>query len=92
MRADSETRLDGANLTYANLYHSYLDETKTLRNAKFESEKEINEIVADFLKKGIKNWQFLMWRRLKGIIPKLWQGFLKRDWSGMFARRKNSLF
>ena len=52
--ADSGTRLDNANLTYANLYHSYLDETKTLRNAKFESEKEINEIVADFLKKGNK--------------------------------------
>ena len=51
VRADAETRLDEANLTYANLYRSYLDETKTLRNAKFESEKEINEIVADFLKK-----------------------------------------
>ena len=51
VRVDSETRLDEADLTYANLYHSYLDETKTLRNAKFESEKEINEIVADFLKK-----------------------------------------
>ena len=42
--------MDGANLTCANLYHSYLDETKTLRNAEFKSEKEINEIVADFLK------------------------------------------
>ena len=29
--ADSGTRLDEAKLTYANLYHSYLDETKTLR-------------------------------------------------------------
>ncbi|OFV65807.1 MAG: low-complexity protein [Candidatus Syntrophoarchaeum butanivorans] len=48
VRVDSETCLDGANLTYANLYLSYLDETKTLRNAKFE--KEINEIIADFLK------------------------------------------
>ncbi|RJS79032.1 hypothetical protein CW713_08820 [Methanophagales archaeon] len=53
--ADSGTRLDWANLTYANLCLSYLDETKTLRNAKFEGEKEINEIVADFLKKGNKN-------------------------------------
>jgi len=52
VRVDAETRLDGANLTYTNLYRSYLDETKTLRNAEFESEKEINEIVADFLKKG----------------------------------------
>ncbi|MCW3131689.1 MAG: potassium channel family protein [Candidatus Methanospirare jalkutatii] len=52
---DSETRLDNANLTYANLYHSYLDETKTLRNAEFESEKEINEIVADFLKRRNKD-------------------------------------
>ena len=42
--------MDGANLTCANLYHSYLDETKTLRNAEFKSEKEINEIVADLLK------------------------------------------
>jgi len=72
VRVDSETRLDNANLTYANLFFSYLDETKTLRNAKFEREKEvevekkeeikveklrigeINEIVADFLKKGNK--------------------------------------
>jgi len=53
--ADSGTHLDWANLTCANLYHSYLDETKTLRNAKFESEKEINEIVADFLKKENKD-------------------------------------
>jgi len=53
VRVDSETRLDNANLTYANLYHSYLDETKTLRNA-IIGEKEINEIVADFLKKGNK--------------------------------------
>ena len=60
MRVDSGTRLDEAKLTYANLYRSYLDETKTLRNAEFESEKEINEIVADFLKEGIKIWQFLM--------------------------------
>jgi len=55
VRTDSETRLDGANLTCANLYLSYLDETKTLRNAKFESEKEINEIVADFLKRRNKD-------------------------------------
>ena len=52
--ADSGTRLDGANLTYANLFLSYLDETKTLRNAEFKSKKEINEIVADLLKKGNK--------------------------------------
>jgi len=55
VRTDSETRLDGANLTCANLHLSYLDETKTLRNAKFESEKEINEIVADFLKRRNKD-------------------------------------
>ena len=63
VRADSGTRLDRANLTYANLYHSYLDETKTLRNAKFEGEKEINEIVADFLKKGNKELAVLdVWK------------------------------
>jgi len=50
VRVDAETRLDDAKLTYANLYHSYLDETKTLRNANFE--REINEIVADSLKKN----------------------------------------
>ena len=84
VRADAETRFDWANLTYANLYHSYLDETKTIRNA-IVSEKEINEIVADFLKKkGIKIWQFLLFRRLEEIIPKLWQSFLKRGWSGLF--------
>ena len=60
--ADSETRLDGANLTYANLYLSYLDETKTLRNA-FVSEKEINEIVADFLKRRNKDLAVLdVWK------------------------------
>ena len=59
VRVDAETRLDGANLTYANLYRSYLDETKTLRNAKFESEKEINEIVADFLKRRNKDLAIL---------------------------------
>ena len=50
--ADSGTILDGANLTYANLYLSYLDGTKTLRNARFEDKREINEIVADLLKKS----------------------------------------
>ncbi|MCW7075594.1 MAG: pentapeptide repeat-containing protein [Candidatus Methanospirare jalkutatii] len=55
VRTDSETRLDGANLTCANLHLSYLDETKTLRNAEFKSEKEINEIVADFLKRRNKD-------------------------------------
>jgi len=52
VRVDSGTHLEEADLTYANLYHSYLDETKTLRNAKFE--KEINEVVADSLKKENK--------------------------------------
>ena len=63
VRVDSGTRLDRANLTYANLFFSYLDETKALRNAKFESEKEINEIVADFLKKGNKDLAVLdVWK------------------------------
>jgi len=60
--ADSGTRLDRANLTYANLYRSYLDETKTLRNA-IMREKEINEIVADFLKKRNKELAVLdVWK------------------------------
>ncbi len=46
---NSETRLDKANLTYANLYLSYITETKTFRNAIFENEKEINEFIADLL-------------------------------------------
>jgi len=45
-RTDSKTVLDEADLRFANLYLSYLDETKTLRNAKI-GEKEINEIVGD---------------------------------------------
>ena len=64
-RADSGTRLDSANLTYANLCLSYLDETKTLRNAKFEGEKEINEIVADFLKKENKDLVVLDVKRIE---------------------------
>ena len=64
--ADSGTRLDGAILTYANLYHAYLDETKTLRNAKFESENEINEIVADFLKKENKDLVVLDVEKIEG--------------------------
>ena len=65
--ADSGTHLDWANLTCANLYRSYLDETKTLRNAKFESEKEINEIAADFLKKGNKELAILdVWKIRRG--------------------------
>ena len=66
VRADSGTRLDGTILRYANLYHSYLDETKTLRNAKFESEKEINEIVADFLKKENKDLVVLDVEKIEG--------------------------
>jgi len=65
VRADSETRLDEAILRYANLYHSYLDETKTLRNARFDSEKEINEIVADFIKKKNKNLVVLDVKRIE---------------------------
>ena len=66
MIADSETCLDEAKWTYANLYHSYLDETKTLRNAEFEGEKEINEIVADFLKKENKELVAFDVRKIKG--------------------------
>jgi len=64
--ADSGTHLDWANLTCANLYHSYLDETKTLRNARFESEKEINEIVADFLKKDKELAVLDVWKIRRG--------------------------
>ena len=58
-------------MAYANLHHSYLDETKTLRNAFVKEEVEmketgeikvkklriweINEIVADFIKKRNKD-------------------------------------
>ena len=66
VRADSGTRLDSANLTCANLYLSYLDETKTLRNARFDSEKEINEIAADFLKKGNKELVAFDVKKIKG--------------------------
>ena len=49
---DSKTNLDGSILIGANLYHSYFDETKSLRNAivfQKESDKEINEILGDVL-------------------------------------------
>jgi len=65
VKADSETCLDRANLTYANLYRSYLDETKTLRNAEFKSEKEINEIVADFIKRRNKDLAVLDVRKIR---------------------------
>jgi len=64
VRADSETRLDRAILTCANLYRSYLDETKTLRNA-IIGEKEINEIVADLLKRRNKELAVLDVEKIK---------------------------
>ena len=74
MRADAETHLDWANLRYANLYYSYFDETKAFRNAKFESEKEINEIVADFIKRRNKDLAVL----------DVWE--IKRDDSKVIAK------
>ncbi|RLI83152.1 MAG: hypothetical protein DRP01_09305 [Archaeoglobales archaeon] len=50
---DSKTRLDRANLTYTNLYNSYIDETKSLRLA-ILGEREINEFVADAVGEGIE--------------------------------------
>ena len=87
VRVDLETRLDSANLTYANLYHSYLDETKTLRNAKFESEKEINEIVADFLKKENKELAVLDVKKIKRdnseVVARLLEkGLVRYVWEG----------
>ena len=82
VRVDSGTLLDGANLTYANLYRSYLDETKTLRNAKFESEKEINEIVADFLKRRNEDLAVLAVWKIKRdnskVVARLLEGGLVR--------------
>ncbi|MCC4768499.1 hypothetical protein FXW07_18315 [Methanosarcina sp. DH1] len=51
---DSNSCLYNTNLIRANLYHSYIDQTKTFRNAKiFETyqlyEREINEFIADNL-------------------------------------------
>ena len=97
MIADSGTHLDWANLTCANLYHSYLDETKTLRNAKFEGEKEINEIVADFLKKGNKElaildvWKIRIGRGNSEVVAKLLEEELVRyvcRWKIVFFDRK----
>jgi len=87
VRVDSGTRLDNANLTYANLYHSYLDETKTLRNAEFESEKEINEIVADFLKKENKELAVLDVKKIKRdnseVVARLLEkGLVRYVWEG----------
>jgi len=54
---DSKTRLDRANLTYTNLYNSYIDETKSLRLA-ILGEREINEFVADAVGEGIELLDF----------------------------------
>ena len=51
VKTDRETDLTGTLLDYSNLLFSYIDETKTLRNARFNSKTEINEIVADLLRK-----------------------------------------
>ena len=87
MRVDAGIRLDEVNLTYANLYLSYLDETKTLRNAEFKSEKEINEIVADFLKKENKELAVLDVRRIKidnsEVVARLFEeGLVRYVWEG----------
>ena len=55
VRVDGKTYFDFSYLNYSNLSFSYIDGTKTLRNAEFDSKSEINEIVADLLrKKGYK--------------------------------------
>ena len=51
-RFDSKTTLDNSILIGANLYRSYFDEAKSFRNATVfqnEGDKEINEIVGDFI-------------------------------------------
>jgi len=51
-RFDSKTNLDNSILIGANLYRSYFDEAKSFRNATVfqnEGDKEINEIVGDFI-------------------------------------------
>jgi len=90
--ADSGTRLDEAKLTYANLYHSYLDETKTLRNAKFESEKEINEIVADFLKKENKDLVVLDVEKIVKGNPKVVARLLEEGLVRYVCRQKIVFF
>nr|QNT35620.1 hypothetical protein BFFPPMPJ_00025 [uncultured Methanosarcinales archaeon] len=52
VRFDSKTHLDNSILIGANLYRSYFDEAKSFRNATVfqnEGDKEINEIVGDFI-------------------------------------------
>ena len=49
---NSQTDLHNSNLVGANLYHSYVDEARSFRNAKAfqnEGDKEINEIAGDAL-------------------------------------------
>ncbi len=50
-KVNGKTDFTGTYLNYSNLSFSYIDGTKTLRNAKFDSKTEINEIVAGLLKK-----------------------------------------
>jgi len=91
VRTDSETRLDGANLTCANLYLSYLDETKTLRNA-IMSEKEINEIVADLLKRRNKDLAVLDVEKIERddseVVAELFEEGLVRNQIVFFDRKR----
>ena len=54
-RFDSRTVFDYVNMTGANLYQSYFDETKSFRNLQFldKGDREINETVADMLNIGL---------------------------------------
>ena len=91
VRVDSGTRLDWANLTYANFFLSYLDETKTLRNA-FVGEKEINEIVAEFLKKGNKDLAILDVWKIKRDNSKVEAMLLKEGLVRYVCRRERIVF
>jgi len=91
VRVDSGTRLDWANLTYANFFLSYLDETKTLRNA-FVGEKEINEIVAEFLKKGNKDLAILDVWKIKRDNSKVEAKLLKEGLVRYVCRRERIVF
>ncbi len=76
-RANFETDFTGATLTHSNLFQTYIDNTKTLRNIIFEDKKEINEIVADLAGKKRKK-AIIDIKELEKVFPDIYKDLLKQ--------------
>jgi len=70
---NEKTIFTSSNLAFTDLYFSYIDGTKTLRNAIFNSKTEINEIVADLLRKKESKIAVLDSNRIKEDHPYLYE-------------------